>query len=270
MNFSILPGIGSVRTENHSVNLQLAMKNPLPLQNSAFSKAKILVVEDEEDIQLMLRYNLEREGYQVSVAETGEQALESVKANAPDLVLLDLMLPGVDGLEVCRQIRQLPEAAHVRIVMVTAKVEDVDVVVGLESGADDYITKPFSPRILLARIKTALRKRQAEREASGGMLRFGDLMILPDQHRVKIGSEQIDLTVTEFRILFLLAQRPGWVFTREQIVDTARGDFASVAMRSVDVHIVRLRSKLGMYGDCIETVRSMGYRFRKDAEAEAK
>ncbi|RPH93613.1 DNA-binding response regulator [candidate division KSB1 bacterium] len=257
---------GHVRIEDQPVNLQQITNSIATLHKGSFSKALILIVDDEEDIREMLRYNLVREGYQVILAETGEQALESVKTTMPDLVLLDLMLPGMDGLEVCRQIKQQPEASHIRIVMITAKAEDVDVVVGLESGADDYIIKPFSPRILIARIKNILRKQRVEREAGGEIIGIRELMIHPVQHEVRIGSHLVDLTATEFKILLALARKPGWIFSRKQLVNLVRGDFAPVTMRSVDVHIVRLRNKLGAYGEYIETVRTLGYRFRRNAD----
>jgi len=186
-------------------------------------------------------------------------------SQAVDL-LLDLMLPGMDGLEVCRRLKSLPEASHVPVIMITAKTEESDVVVGLECGADDYITKPFSPRVLLARVKAILRTQKAHRESQYPYLRFGDLAIHPGNHEVLVRNKPVDLTTTEFRILLTLARRPGWVFTREQIVDSARGTNTVVTPRSVDVHIVRLRSKLGFSGELIETVRGFGYRFRRTGE----
>jgi two-component system alkaline phosphatase synthesis response regulator PhoP len=231
-------------------------------------KARILVVDDEEDIREMIRYSLSQEGYQVVSVESGEEAIDTARKHVPDVVLLDLMLPGVDGLEVCRQLKRMPETAHIPIVMITAKGEDIDIIIGLECGADDYVIKPFSSRVLLARIKTILRKHQTAQSSNGVILKFRDLAIYPLQYEAKIGPATVDLTVTEFKILVTLARRPGWVFTREQLVDLARGDNASVTLRSVDVHIVRLRNKLGIYGDWIETVRTMGYRFRRDMESE--
>ena len=229
-------------------------------------KGKILVVDDEEDILEVIRYSLSKEGYQVTCVESGEKALEAVRTIGPDVILLDLMLPGVDGLEVCRQLKRVPETSQIPIVMITAKGEDVDIIIGLECGADDYVIKPFSARVLVARIRTILRKRNAARMSDGGVLRFRDLTIEPDQHSVMVGPAKVDLTVTEFKILITLARRPGWVFTREQLVDIARGDNTSVTLRSVDVHIVRLRNKLGVFGDWVETVRTIGYRFRRDTD----
>jgi two-component system phosphate regulon response regulator PhoB len=234
-----------------------------PLHNAQTPKASILVVDDEPDILDLIRYNLSREGFRITCVDTGEKAVAEVRAAKPDLVLLDLMLPGVDGLDVCRQIRQYPEWSQLPIIMITAKSEDADVVSGLECGADDYITKPFSPRVLLARVKSVLRKRQQPADQDARMLTIGDLSISPGQHEVFIAEQPVNLTATEFRILLTLARKPGWVFTREQIVDAARGENTVVTSRSVDVHIVRLRSKLGPCGDWVETVRGIGYRFRK-------
>jgi two-component system, OmpR family, alkaline phosphatase synthesis response regulator PhoP len=249
---------------------KMTMSAPLPSTPPAASKGKILVVDDEEDILEVIRYSLSREGYQVTCVDSGERAIEAIRKSVPDVVLLDLMLPGVDGLEVCRRLKRIPETADTPIIMITAKGEDVDIVVGLECGADDYVIKPFSARVLTARVKTILRKRQATRAEFGSVLRFRDLSIFPVHHEVRIGSATVDLTVTEFKILLTLARRAGWVFTRNQLVDLARGDNASVTLRSVDVHIVRLRNKLGVYGDWIETVRTMGYRFRRDNEADSE
>jgi two-component system phosphate regulon response regulator PhoB len=227
-------------------------------------KASILVVDDEPDILDLIRYNLGREGYRLTCVDSGEKALEEIRTRRPDLMLLDLMLPGVDGLDVCRRIRQFPEGMNLPIIMLTAKSEDADVVSGLECGADDYVTKPFSPRVLLARVKAVLRKRQALMAEDNQGMTFGELFIQPGQHEARVGSMSINLTATEFRILLALARRPGWVFTRQQIVDAARGENSVVTSRSVDVHIVRLRSKLGICGGYVETVRGIGYRFRKE------
>jgi two-component system, OmpR family, alkaline phosphatase synthesis response regulator PhoP len=226
------------------------------------SKQTVLVVDDEEDILELVNYNLSREGYQVYLAGTGEDGLKCARAKLPDLVVLDLMLPGVDGLEVCRELKGDPKTGHIPIVMLTAKGEEADVVTGLELGADDYIAKPFSPRVLLARIKTVLRRKPAEAAADGSTLRIDDLVINPGRHEVLVKGKKVDLTFTEFRILYALARRPGWVFTRYQIVDAVRGEDYPVTDRSVDVQIVALRRKLGAYGKYIETVRGVGYRFK--------
>ena len=223
----------------------------------------VLVVEDEEDIQELIEYNLAREGYKVSSAFTGEDAVEMARRQAPDLVVLDLMLPGMDGFEVCKALRSDPKTAHVPVVMLTAKGEEVDVVTGLELGADDYITKPFSPRVLIARIRAVLRRRGMETagDEEAVLERYG-ILIHPGRHEVQVSGTPVDLTATEFRLLHFLARRPGWVFSRYQIVDAVHGENYPVTERSVDVQVVGLRKKLGEAGDCIETVRAVGYRFK--------
>jgi two-component system phosphate regulon response regulator PhoB len=229
----------------------------------AMAKANVLVVEDDEDILELVRYNLEREGYQVQCTTSGEEAVKMAKEKLPDLVVLDLMLPDVDGLEVCKTLKSDDKTAHVPIIMLTAKGEEADVVVGLEMGADDYIVKPFSPRIFLARIKTVLRRGSREAEEAGATVKIHDLVIHPGRHEVYIKNKLIPLTSTEFRILALIARRPGWVFTRYQIVDAVRGEDYPVTDRSVDVHIASLRKKMGSAGKYIETVRSVGYKFKE-------
>jgi two-component system, OmpR family, alkaline phosphatase synthesis response regulator PhoP len=225
------------------------------------SKARILVVDDEEDILEVVRFNLAKEGYAVTCASSGEEALKEIRAHTPDVVVLDLMLPGLDGMDVCRKVKAAPETAHVPVIMLTAKTEEADMVAGLEIGADDYVTKPFSPRVLLARVKAVLRRRDSADEEPT-VLDFGDLSIHPILHLVKVQGETVELTATEFRLLLTLARRPGWVFSREQIVDSTQGTNAVVTSRSVDVHVVSLRKKLGACGEWIETVRGVGYRFR--------
>jgi two-component system phosphate regulon response regulator PhoB len=222
---------------------------------------KILVVEDEEDVLELIRYNLGKNGYKVDTAMSGEEALRKALRTTPDLILLDLMLPAVDGLEVCRTVKNDPRTQHVPVVMLTAKGEEADIVAGLEMGADDYVTKPFSPRVLMARVKAVLR-RPAERKDTE-VLVLGDLEIDPGRRRVTVKGETADLTSTEFNLLHFLAQRAGWVFTRYQIVDAIHGSDYPVTDRSVDVQIVGLRKKLGSAGDYIETVRGVGYRFKE-------
>jgi two-component system, OmpR family, alkaline phosphatase synthesis response regulator PhoP len=226
-------------------------------------KEKILVVDDEEDILELVRYNLVKEGYQVQGVTSGEVALAKVREDRPDLIVLDLMLPGVDGLDVCRRLRSGADTAGVPIVMLTAKTEDADVVTGLELGADDYVTKPFSPRVLLARIRAVLRRRLPETQDAPRIIRTEELTINPSRHEVLVQGSPVTLTATEFRILYFLARRPGWVFTRDQIISAVKGDDYPVTERSVDVQIVGLRKKLGDAGDCVETVRGVGYRFRE-------
>ncbi|MCW5205717.1 response regulator transcription factor [Desulfobulbus sp. F5] len=227
------------------------------------AKEKILIVEDAEDILELVRYNLAKEGYQVSCAMSGEEALNVVRQATFDLILLDIMLPGLDGLEVCRRLRRNIATAHVPIIMLTAKSEETDMVVGLELGADDYMTKPFSPRVLTARIRAALRRSQQEGqlEEKADIFSFGDLQIDCSRHEVSVKGELVRLTATEFGILLCLTKRPGWVFSRYQIVEAVRGEDYSVTDRAVDVQIVGLRKKLGELGCCIETVRGVGYRF---------
>ena len=228
-------------------------------------KEKILVVDDEEDILELVKYNLEREGFQITCAESGEKALKSTRHERPDLIVLDLMLPGIDGLEVARQLKQGLKTAGIPIVMLTAKGEEADIVTGLELGADDYITKPFSPRVLIARIKAVLRRQSTQPKDPDQILNIGYLTIDSGRRAVSAAGNNVDLTFSEFQILLYLAARPGWVFTRSQIVDAVRGDNYPVTDRSVDVQIAGLRKKLGLHGDYIETVRGVGYRFKEDA-----
>jgi two-component system alkaline phosphatase synthesis response regulator PhoP len=226
------------------------------------ARATILAIDDEEDILELIKVNLTREGYQVQSALTGEAALALVRQDSPDLILLDLMLPGTDGLEVCRRLKGDPITAHIPIIMLTARSEDADIVVGLELGADDYVTKPFSPRVLAARIKSLLRRKSAEPAETIAPLSHQGLMIYPDRFEVRVEGNPVELTSTEFRILELLARHPGRVFNRDQIVDAARGENYPVTDRSVDVHIVSLRRKLGRHGDLIDTVRGAGYKLK--------
>ncbi len=227
------------------------------------ARERILVVEDEEDIQELIRYNLAKEGFQVEIVASGEDALARASASLPNLVLLDLMLPGLDGLEVCKNLKNNPKSAHVPIVMLTAKSEESDIVLGLELGADDYITKPFSPKVLIARVRASLRRKRQEAPPETAVLRLGELVIDPGKHSVTVKGEEIDLTATEFGVLHFLARKPGWVFTRQQIVDNVKGEDYAVTDRSVDVQMVGLRRKLGACGEYIETIRGVGYRFRE-------
>jgi len=227
------------------------------------AKESILVVDDEDDIRELLRYNLTKEGYQVTGAASGEEALKVVMVAMPDLVLLDLMLPGLDGLEVCRSLKQDPLTRNLPIVMLTAKGEEADIVAGLELGADDYVTKPFSVRVLLARLRAVLRRRRAAPLPETAPLTIHEMEIHPGRHEVLVQGRPVDLTATEFRLLNLLARRPGWVFTRNQIVNEIHGDDYSVTERAVDVQMVSLRKKLGPCGKYLETVRGIGYRFKE-------
>jgi two-component system, OmpR family, alkaline phosphatase synthesis response regulator PhoP len=224
-------------------------------------RTRVLVVDDEPDLLELIYYNLTKAGYDVAGVLTGEEALTHVQASPPDLIVLDVLLPGLDGLEVCKALRRNPTTVGIPIVMLTARSEDADVVAGLELGADDYLTKPFSPRVLLARIKAVLRRRQDEADTETSVV-YDDVVIHPGRYEVRVGDQLVDVTPTEFHILHLLARRPGWVFTRYQIVDAIRGEDAEVTERSVDVHVAAIRRKLGAYRDCIETLRGVGYRLK--------
>jgi two-component system, OmpR family, alkaline phosphatase synthesis response regulator PhoP len=229
----------------------------------------VLVVDDEQEILELVQYNLAKDGYAVVCVGTGEDALTATRTKMPDIIILDLMLPGVDGLEVCRRLKADPKTAHIPIVMLTAKGGEADIVAGLELGAADYVTKPFSPRVLLARVKAVLRRDAGQSEDDAAVIRIKDLALHPGRHQVYVKDKPVELTATEFRILLFLAKRPGWVFTRQQIVDAAQGDDVYlndrfVTDRSVDVHIVSLRRKLACVGGYIETVRGVGYRLHDD------
>lgn len=227
------------------------------------TKPNILVVEDEEDIRELVKYNLQRENFAVLEAETGEAGLKLVERTIPDLILLDLMLPGKDGLEICRIIKRDERTRHIPIVMMTARGEESDIITGLELGAEDYVVKPFSPKVLCARAKAVLRRNASAPElAPEDVIAVHDMVIHPGRHEVLVKDKKVDLTATEFRLLHFLARRPGWVFTRYQIVDAVHGEDYPVTERSVDVQIVGLRRKLKRAGNYIETVRSVGYRFR--------
>lgn len=224
---------------------------------------RILIVDDEEDLLELLRYNLEKEGYQVFSAATGEVAVQLATDKIPDLILLDLMLPGIDGMEVCRVLKRDSRTQNIPVIMLTAKTEDIDIVTGLELGADDYITKPFSPKVLIARIRTVFRR---ERHTGSGMeeeiIEVHDLVINATRRHVTVAGNTIDLTATEFDILYFLASHPGWVYSRDRIISSVKGDDYPVTERSIDVQIVGLRRKLQESGDSIETVRGVGYRFK--------
>jgi two-component system phosphate regulon response regulator PhoB len=227
------------------------------------AKERILVVDDEEDILELVRFNLAREGYPIICTTSGEESLKIVQKEHPDLIVLDLMLPGIDGLDVAKALKNDPKTRDIPIIMLTAKGEEADIVAGLELGADDYVTKPFSPRILVARVRAVLRRGASEVPEDDSVLKVHNLLIHPGRREVLVNGEQAQLTFTEFGILNYLARRPGWVFTRSQIVDAVRGDDYPVTDRSVDVQIVGLRKKLGRAGKYIETVRGVGYRFRE-------
>ena len=225
------------------------------------AKENILAVEDDEDIGELLRFNLLKEGYHVTLSESGEEALKIAQNGKFDIFLLDLMLPGIDGLSLCKALKADSKTSHIPVVMITAKGEEADIVTGLELGADDYIVKPFSPRVLIARIRAVLRRHQMPPDDKETPLKIGELAIHPGRREVHLGGKLIDLTYTEFQLLFHLAKRPGWVFTRYQIVNAVKGEDYPVTDRSVDVQVVGLRKKMGAYGSNIETIRGVGYRF---------
>jgi two-component system alkaline phosphatase synthesis response regulator PhoP len=226
------------------------------------SEENVLVVEDEPDIAELIEYNLLKNGFSVNLAVSGEEALAQAREAPPHLVILDLMLPGVDGLEVCRRLKKDPQTSDVPVIMVTAKGEESDVVTGLELGADDYIVKPFSPKVLVARIKAVLRRGSSGKSAGKEVVSVGALELYPGRREARVEDRPVSLTYTEFNILLLLARRPGWVFTRSQIFHAVRGDRYHVTERSVDVHIRGLRKTLGGAAEYLETVRGVGYRFR--------
>lgn len=227
------------------------------------SKKKILIVEDEEDILELIKYNLLKEGYEVFEASSGEKALKLVQSKeiSPDLILLDLMLPGVDGIEICKTLKNDSSISHIPVIMLTAKSEEIDIILGLEVGADDYITKPFSPRILLARIKTILR-RDIKKDEDNSVIKIENLTINQGKREVKVDEKSIKLTNNEFQALYLLANKPGWVFSRHQIIDEISGSDHDVTDRAIDVLIVGLRKKLEPYSNYIETVHGVGYKFK--------
>ncbi len=219
------------------------------------------MVDDEKDIIELVSYNLEKEGFKVISATDGEKALESVSSEEPEIIILDLMLPGIDGLDVCRELKRNDQTSSIPIIMLTAKGEESDIVIGLELGADDYITKPFSPRILVARVKAVLRRIESKKEEDK-LIRINQLSIDLVRHQVTYRGKTLELTSTEFNLLILLAQNRGKVFTRDQILDKAWKEESFVVDRTVDVHVRRLRQKLGQASRFIETVRGVGYKFK--------
>ncbi len=221
------------------------------------------MIDDEADLVTLVRYNLEREGWRVRSASDGLAGYEAAKRDLPDLILLDLMLPGMDGLEVCRRLRAEARTARIPILMLTAKGGESDRVVGLEMGADDYLSKPFSPRELVARVKAVLRRAAPAPDAEAARaVAAGDLQLDPGRHEVTVRGKPVSLTATEFRLLHALMRRPGQVFSRDRLIDGAIGEDTAVVDRTIDVHVTALRRKLGKAGPMIETVRGVGYRLR--------
>lgn len=234
----------------------------------------VLVVEDEPEIADLICFHVEREGFETRVACTGSAAIEAVEAQVPDIILLDILLPDFDGLDVCRRLKGDAETARIPIVIVSAMGEEADVIAGLELGADDYVTKPFRPRVLMARLRAVLRRHNEEdsarkRTADRIELGKGILALDAEKHEVWLGGKEVDLTITEFRLLEYLAQRPGFVQTRDQIVSAIRGEGTVLSSRAIDVHIASLRRKLGEAGGLVETVRGVGYRVTAENDTPA-
>jgi two-component system phosphate regulon response regulator PhoB len=229
----------------------------------------IVLIEDEPDIREVVEHNLQREGFRVHAAAEGDAGLRLAREQRPDLVLLDLMLPGLDGLEICRRLKEDAGTRAIPVIMVSAKGEESDVVLGLGLGADDYVVKPFSPKELVARVRAVLRRTRQPAPAAGERgerIARGGLVIDRGRHRVEVDGEPVEFTATELRLLHHLASHPGRVFTRDQLLDRVIGERAMVISRNIDVHVRSVRKKLGPYRDWVETIRGVGYRFR-DAEA---
>jgi two-component system, OmpR family, phosphate regulon response regulator PhoB len=232
-----------------------------PVPTRPMGKVRILIVEDEPSLTQVLSYNLQREGYEIVVVHDGRDGLRKAQTLLPDLIILDLMLPGLGGLEICRELRSSTQTSSIPIMMLTAKAEETDQVVGFTMGADDYVTKPFSVRVLLQRVKVLLRRATAT-ESPSDLIEEGAIRIDKRSHRVTVDGEAVALTPTEFRLLETLMRQPGRAFTRHDLMDAAIAD-AIVLERTIDVHIKSLRRKLGDTGEWIETVRGIGYRFRE-------
>lgn len=223
---------------------------------------KILIIEDDKDIRDLISFNLSKNGYKTILSRDGEKGIEKAKNEKPDLVLLDLMLPGIHGLDVCKILKTDSSLNKLSIIMLTALGQEEDIIKGLEAGADDYITKPFSFKILFARIKSVLRRKKTKESSNQDPVNLYGVKIDPKTRQVIINENELKLTFTEFQILYLLASHPGWVFTRYQIIDKIRSDNNSVTDRSVDFQIVGLRKKMNNLGKLIETIRGVGYRFK--------
>ena len=227
----------------------------------------ILIVDDEDSILELIDYNLKREGYKTSMLKSGESVLTETLKKIPDLIVLDLMLPGIDGLEVCRQLKHNDKTKDIPIVMVTAKSEDTDIVLGLEMGADDYLTKPFSPKVLIARVRAALRRNKKSYSLNApDILKIHGISMDIKKHEIICGEENVILSMTEFGILEFLVRNPGWVFSRNQIIEAVKGSDYPVTERAVDVQILGLRKKLKDQGKFIETIRGIGYRMREQKD----
>lgn len=227
-------------------------------------KQTILVIDDEKDILKLLQYSLEKEGYQVLLSKTGEEGLDLARNKRPDLIILDLMLPGIDGLEVCKLLKARAATSHIPVLMLTAKSTETDQIVGLELGASDYIAKPFGIKVLLARVKNIFRNQTVKKENGTNLIRSGDFVIDKGRLTFTVKGKPVLLTKLEFQILSFLMENKGMVFSRDKLLSGAWGGEAFVVDRTVDVHIRSIREKLGKYRDCIETVRGTGYRFREE------
>lgn len=225
---------------------------------------RILVIDDEKDIVEAIEYNLKKDGYRVNKAFDGQQGLKSAKENHPDLIILDLMLPGINGLDVCKLLKKDSLTATVPVIMLTAKNEEVDKIVGFELGADDYVTKPFSLRELLARVRAVLKRSNGEAESSTPKIHFDNLEINLDEHQVKTAGRLVDLTAKEFDLLKYLAQNKERVFSREKLLDAIWGIEVAIETRTVDVHVRRIREKLGKAGRYISTLHGVGYKFTEN------
>jgi len=246
-------------------NDERGMMNRGKMRSGFMGKGTILVIDDEKDLLELVRYNLEKEQFDVILARDGESGVEIARKHRPDLIILDVMMPGMDGLEVCRRLRAEERTAKVPLIMLTARAAESDRVVGLEMGADDYVTKPFSPRELVARVRALLR-RSTRQEEKAETVRAGSILIDVGRHEVSCEGKPVSLTATEFRILHYLASRPGRVVSRDEIIDGAMDREAAVTDRTIDVHITSIRKKLGGEGGVIETVRGFGYKLRETAE----
>lgn len=224
----------------------------------------VYIVEDESDIAELIKYSLSVKGYPTRIFNSGEEAIKAIEKQKPTLLLLDLMLPGLNGLGVCQRLKSQPQTQTIPIIMISAKGEESDIAFGLELGADDYVTKPFSPKILQARVSAVLRRTQKPAtQNNSDVYKIGDLSLDLGKHEVKVAGSKIELTKSEFQILHKLATKPGWVFTRTQIVEAIHGDNFAVTDRAVDFQMVGLRKKLGTIGSHLETVRGVGYKFKE-------
>lgn len=231
------------------------------------ARERVLVVEDEPDIARLIQFHLDREGFRTTVVASGRAALEAMSPEPPELIVLDIMLPDVDGLEVCRRLKRDRETRQIPILMASARGEESDVVAGLELGADDYVTKPFSPKVLIARVKAVLRRNEVE-PPSRLSLAAGALVVDRERHAVEVDGAPVELTLTQFKMLEFMARRPGFVRTRDQLLAAARGEGTVLSSRAIDVHVAALRERLGRCAGIIETVRGVGYRLADERSAE--